>query len=163
MKKFSSYLMIVFIFTLIWIILNEKLNLFTVLTGAGISVIAVFFTSCYLLLEDYKVAFSFSALSIIRYIIYLLIQIYKSGIASIRIILKGDTNAVITEYKTSLTDDLSICLLATAITLTPGTVTVDKVDHTLKILHFDLPEDAPGASIKSGLTELEDILKRRKT
>ncbi len=155
------YLELVFIFTLIWVVLNEKADLVRIISGAIISAGTIFFTNYYLLFEDYKRSYSIPLQSFIQYLGFLFIQIYKSGIAAIRIIIKGDGKVKITEYESKLSDELTLCLLANAITLTPGTVTIDKSGRKLYILHFDITDDSSGKRHDHALPVFEKILSRR--
>ncbi len=161
MRRILYYFETVLIFTLIWVVLNEKADLIRIVTGIGVSFIAIFFTNYYLLLEDYRTSYTIDILSILKYFVFLAFQIYKSGISSIRVIINGDGKVKITEFESILSDDLPLCLLANAITLTPGTVTIDKMNHKLKILHFDLTDDDSETERYSVLYKFESILKRK--
>ena len=96
---------------------------------------------------------------IVKYFIYLLYQIYCSGFSTIKKIVTGKVNPGIVEITTKLENDFLISILACSITLTPGTVTLDKDGKKLKILWLDCitkDSEAAGAIIKGNF---EDILK----
>jgi len=147
MKKAINYSMLVVVFTLIWIILNEKAGPLQLLSGIGFSVVAIFFTNHYLLETDYPNEYFIKPRVVLRYSAYLIIQIYQSGFSAIAKIIKGEDAVKIIDYDTCITNELAICLLANAITLTPGTVTINKEGSHLQILSF---EDETAFSTSSG-------------
>jgi multicomponent Na+:H+ antiporter subunit E len=61
-------------------------------------------------------------------------KIFSSGFEILPIIIKGNENNVIVDIKTELDNELYIVLLANAITLTPGTITVENKGQNLKVL-----------------------------
>ncbi|MFZ7131754.1 MAG: Na+/H+ antiporter subunit E [Eubacteriales bacterium] len=157
MKKFLYRSEMIIVFTIVWIILNEKAEMFSIITGIMISILVLFFTEYYLLLDDYILSYHIKPFLALKYIGYLIYQIYKSGIISIAKIIKANHEVKIIQYKTTLESDLSICLFASAITLTPGTVTIDKSDNILKILYLDNP--LQGGKNNNSYTNFEKILK----
>ncbi|MDW7657420.1 MAG: Na+/H+ antiporter subunit E [Bacillota bacterium] len=124
-------------FTLIWVILNEKLGWQQIVTGCILSLAVLAFTNSQLLMEDYRHIYSIRLFTLIRYFIYLIAQIYKSGFTAIARIIRGHDAVQFNDFESTLDDDLSLTLLANAITLTPGTVTVDLNRHVLKVLSFE--------------------------
>ncbi len=87
-------------------------------------------------------------------VFFLLIEIYKAGFATVKMTITGKVNPGIIDIKTDLEDDYSISILANSITLTPGTVTIDKTDNNLKVLWLDVKTDDPdqaGDLIKGNL------------
>ncbi|URN85554.1 Na+/H+ antiporter subunit E [Acetobacterium wieringae] len=136
MKKLIDNLVLLFIFTGFWLILNESLALSQILVGLFFSSVALFFTNRYLLENDYQSAYVVKSEVLFRYAIYLFFQIYRSGFFAILKTLKCEDTVKIIEYETCIHSDLGICLLANAITLTPGTVTLGKNGRQLKILAF---------------------------
>ncbi|MPW25746.1 hypothetical protein GC105_08080 [Alkalibaculum sp. M08DMB] len=162
MKKVINYTTMIVIFTILWVILNESATLFQILIGIIVSIIAIYFTNSYLLLDDYIAYYYVKTFVLIKYLIYLIFQIYKSGISSIGQIIRGDSKVIIIEYESCLNDELSICLLANAITLTPGTVTIDKKGNALKILCFEGNNEIKDAFDVEVCSKFEQILKGRK-
>ncbi|MDD3305720.1 MAG: Na+/H+ antiporter subunit E [Acetobacterium sp.] len=136
MKKMVHTLVLIFIFTAIWLILNESLAFSEILTGLFFSAVALLFTNHYLLENDYLSTYRIKLEVLFHYAMYLFVQIYRSGFLAIFKIIKGEDTVKIIEYETCISDDLSICLLANAITLTPGTVTIGKNGRLLQILAF---------------------------
>lgn len=136
MKKTLNYFYLSLFFTGIWIVLSESTSLVDLLTGFLFSIIAIFFTNQYLLETDYLDAYGIPLSVVFRYSSYLFFQIYSSGLLAILKIIKGESRVKIIDYESCISDDLGISLLANAITLTPGTVTIDKEGRHLKILSF---------------------------
>ncbi len=64
----------------------------------------------------------------------LICHIYLSTFRMIRIILTSRIHLRLVHINTTLIHDWSIFFLANAITLTPGTVTVNRYDHNLLVL-----------------------------
>ncbi|MBC3900867.1 Na+/H+ antiporter subunit E [Acetobacterium malicum] len=136
MKKIIHTLVLVLIFTGIWLVLNESLAVSQLLIGLFFSAVSILFTNRYLLEDDYLDAYAIKPEVLLHYSLYLFIQIYQSGFAAILKIIKGEDSVKIITYETCMSNELGICLLANAITLTPGTVTIDKNGHQLQILAF---------------------------
>ena len=136
MKKMIRTLVLVLIFTGFWLILNESLAVSQLLIGLVFSSIALLFTNRYLLEDDYLGAYAIAPEVLLHYSLYLFIQIYQSGFAAILKIIKGEDAVKIITYETCMSNELGICLLANAITLTPGTVTIGKNGRLLQILAF---------------------------
>lgn len=136
MKKIISYFYLTLFFTGIWIILSESVALTDLLTGVFFSILAILFTNYALLETDYLASYGVKSSVLFQYALYLFLQIYSSGLSAILKIIKGDDAVKIIDYKTCILDDLGISLLANAITLTPGTVTINKEGRHLKILSF---------------------------
>ncbi len=68
----------------------------------------------------------------ILYLLYLLAQMYLSSFAVLFNILRGNINPRIVHFRTRLHSDLARALLATSITLTPGTIAIDlQEDHLI--------------------------------
>jgi multicomponent Na+:H+ antiporter subunit E len=74
---------------------------------------------------------------LIKYGVFLIVHIYLAGFSTISKIISGKINPDIVEIETTIEDNLYICILANSITLTPGTVTIDKEGRKLKVLWID--------------------------
>lgn len=91
-----------------------------------------------------------------RYGIRLVVEIFLAGIAVIPTIIKGDADVEIVRVETRLKDELLIDILANSITLTPGTVTVDKIGNQLLVLNLNAlePDEDRRALIPLRLEEI---------
>lgn len=68
----------------------------------------------------------------IVYLLYLLAQMYLSSFAVLINILRGNINPRVVHFRTRLHSDLARVLLATSITLTPGTISLElQEDHLI--------------------------------
>jgi multicomponent Na+:H+ antiporter subunit E len=146
------------LFTLIWILLNEKLNGFVVLSGIFFSVISLYFTDKVLLGKSYSQLFHIPFTTILAYLIYLIFQIFKSGLTAIPKVIKGDCRVKIVDYHTPLNSQVAISLLANAITLTHGTITIEKKGNILSILCFDDEEIIDDPELTTTFSKYEQIL-----
>ena len=124
---------------LVWIGLTNSLNIQELIVGAIVSfIIAKFFTP--------NRAFNLKDLVIkyIRFIPIFLKNLIESNIVVAKIVLnpKLPINTGIVKLKTDLTNEHDRLILANAITLTPGTITVELRDselfiHVLNLDGFD--------------------------
>lgn len=136
MKTIKHYGMLTLVFTVMWVVLNEKASAAVLLSGLVFSAITLFLTDYFLSDQHYIDDYSVRIQVLIKYVFYLIFQIYKSGFSAIMIIIKGQGDVHIIDHPSKLDDELSVCLLANSITLTPGTVTLDKSENLLKVLAF---------------------------
>jgi len=134
MKKVFRYLILIGFCSIIWIILNEEISAKNILSGCILGFFSIICTEQFLLQKDHKLSWNLSPSTFMRYLLHLIVQMYASGFAAIRKIISGKINPDIVEISTELEDDLLICILANSITLTPGTITIDKDGQNLKIL-----------------------------
>lgn len=138
----------------LWIVLFERLDGFVVWTGIFASISVVLFTNRYLLRGKYPDYYSVSFSFILRYGAVLLKEIFFSGFSVLPKIFSRNVDAEIVLYTTKLTNPLLVNVLANSITLTPGTVTVEKNKSQLKILTFANAEKTAEDIIPSNLERL---------
>lgn len=136
MKKLASRLRPVPLFMAVWIILNEEISWQQILTGLVFSLIALYVTNTMLLKGDYASTFRIRFLTLLRTFITIIAQVYVSGIKTIPHIWRGRGEVAIDDYTSTLDQELPLAMLAMAVTLTPGTVTVNLAERNLQILHF---------------------------
>ncbi|NLO36920.1 MAG: Na+/H+ antiporter subunit E [Clostridiaceae bacterium] len=144
------------LFTVIWVILNEKIGWESIGTGFVLSLAVLAITDSQLLLSDYAWIYRINPLRLLRYAAVLLGQIYASGFAAIGRIVRGRDDSEIVRYVTGLDDDLAVALLANAVTLTPGTVTVDIGEEDGR-QHLEILTFVPMTS-QASIRRLERIL-----
>lgn len=128
---------IIILLTIIWIVLFEYFTPFIFASGLLIAVLVVLFTDRFLLKGNYEHSYVIGFGTLIRYSIRLIVEIYLAGVAVIPTIIKGDADVEIVRVETKLRDELLIDILANSITLTPGTVSVDKIGRQLLILNLN--------------------------
>lgn len=134
---------IIVILTIAWIILFEQISLFVIITGLVASFLVTEFTDRFLLKENYEHSYVIGFGTLIKYVGRLIYEIYVAGFSVIPAIFTGKADVQIIRVKTKLQDELLIDLVANAITLTPGSVTLNKKGRNLYVLALnpDIPED----------------------
>lgn len=154
MKKLVKDIQWIIIFLTIWVILFEEISLTTILSGIIFSAICLIFTEKLLVGGSFYKEYPINIFWLIKYGLFLVIEIYKAGFITIEKTIVGNINPGIVDIKTNLRDDYSISILANSITLTPGTVTLNKNGNRLKVLWLDIETRNPrkaGKLIKGNL------------
>jgi multicomponent Na+:H+ antiporter subunit E len=134
LRKFLYQLGLFFLFGVLWIILNEKVSVITFMSGGILGILAVMLTENVLTYSNYRNTYNVNIFEMLKYLFYLLFEIYYSGFSAVKMILSGDVNPDIVTIETEIEDDFKKCILANSITLTPGTVTLDVEGKRLKVL-----------------------------
>lgn len=134
LRKFLYQLGLFFLFGVLWIILNEKVSVITFMSGGILGILAVMLTENVLTYSNYRNTYNVNIFEMLKYLFYLLFEIYYSGFSAVKMILSGDVNPDIVTIETEIEDDFKKCILANSITLTPGTVTLDVEGKQLKVL-----------------------------
>lgn len=166
MKNFFSNiknnLNVLLLLAVMWVILFEEVTPFVIITALIMPVCVLVLTDNFLLIDEestYKTDYMIGVLPLIKYFFFLFYEIYAAGIGVIPNILKGESNTAYVSCETKLTDEFLIDILANSVTLTPGTVTVQKSGQHLKILALDTPDVAGGEDPREALPlRLEAIL-----
>jgi len=135
LRDIIAFIIWVIIMTFIYIVLREDVSYATLLTGFGLGVSSLvicllFFKKTFIM--RYYVKF----IPFVWYIVNLVIMIIVSGVKALILGLFSQTTSTLITYKSRLKNDMLITLLANSITLTPGTVTIDKADNTLKFMRL---------------------------
>ncbi len=139
-----------------WLIMNDGASLFNIISGIIVSAICLFTTS-YLLDFSYTKAFMLPPLKFIKYVLFLFKEIYISGIKATIAIITGKVNLsfVTNKINPNIKNVYLHNILATSITLTPGTITVDNTDGTLTVLTMHSENKNPGETFEPLLIEME--------
>lgn len=148
MKKNMIFMVVAF--TVIWVVLTERVTLLSVGAGVLVSVACVFFCHKFLPLEK------ISGISYFRFALYVIMligQMYIGAFSAIKLILKG-AKADVVEIRTDITNDFLRVMLANSITLVPGSITLEMVDDKITVLLLHKKTD--------GLLELSDSTERIK-
>jgi len=157
LKKFLNTVLVVLICTGIWLILNENVSWYLFFIGVLLGSLSLVFIRYFLKIRysDRKEFIKLGAIPL--YVLYLIPLIYKAGFVTLLKIITGDIKPGVVEIKTDLKNETYRCLLANAITLTPGTITVDKNDDKIKVLWLDCKSDdcvIAGEQIKGDLEKI---------
>lgn len=160
LTKLFRYLPLVLLLTAIWIVLNERLTVATVAFGVAMSVIAIVATNRLVLRESYLERYTVRPLALLRYVAQLVWAIYIAGFQAIIKMLQGRVHVGIVDIKTRLEDEFAVTLLANSITLTPGTVTVDRDGQNLKVVWIDCTTHDPEIAGPAVKGPFEDLLEK---
>lgn len=134
MRQWRLDLQWLLVFMTIWLILMGQFTWFSVLSGLVISAICLWITEKLLLGEFFHKHYPIDLLELSGYGLLLIYEIYRAGLATIPLIISGKVNVRVVSIQTSLEDDYNQCILANSITLTPGTITLDKKGNQLTVL-----------------------------
>ncbi len=134
------------ILVFVWAVWKESYSLRTIVEGILLTALALFITNRYLLKARYEEVFRLNPLTALRYVIVLLGEIFKSGVHAMHVTLAGRINVGVVDLPSRITDPFRGVLVANAITLTPGTVTIDHKQGTFKVIWIEClttdPEEA---------------------
>ncbi len=156
-SEIQSNIEVIILLFITWIILFEAINIFVILTGLLSSIFVIVFTDKFLLQGNYEDQYMIGIWQMVKYSVALVIEIFIAGWDVIPNIISGQSDVTIVTCETKLEDDFLIDILANSITLTPGTVTIEKKGKVLRILALNskgLDEDPRGALP----LKLEDLL-----
>ncbi len=153
---------VVGVLTIFWVSLNETFTLTETITGMVVGIVAIVLTNRLILGgQSYADRFWMSPGTVILYSGYLLYKIYAAGFSALVRLIRGNIQVAIVDINTELSDDCSIALLANSITLTPGTVTLDRQGKRIKIIWLTDSEQDLTARNKLIKGAFERILLRR--
>lgn len=131
-----------------WILLSGKFDSFHIALGVISSAIVALWSSS--LLFEKKISwplFIKTLPKLIIYLLWLLIEVIKSNIHVIKVVLAPNVSELIEpkmiRFKTKLKSEEAKYLLANSITLTPGTVTV-RIEKNEVLVHALTPQTAEG-------------------
>lgn len=148
--------------TIVWIVYNESADLATIGLGVVLAFIALILTDTFVMKEDYRQAYQINLVSVLKYIPFIFLQIYISGFDAIYRVFIGKVNVGVVEIKTKLPTEFQRSLLSNAITLTPGTVTLDQDDEDMTIIWLDCATPDPDEAGETIKGSFERILLREK-
>lgn len=144
-----------------WIILNSSITLEIVLFGILICILTEFF-----IYKNFKLSIK-SELKfikklplIIKYLIILVVEVYKANIDIIKLVLskEPELKPALMYFTTDLKSKAARVALANSITLTPGTITVTMNDNELLIhaIHVKNLDGIDESIFVEKLRELEE-------
>lgn len=134
-RKITGYVFLILIFSIIFAVLQGEFSISAIGIGLIISFITILVTNL-LLKEQYQKLFSIRIIFFIPYVIYLIKEIFISGVKSSYMVLSGNAEMEFIQYKSSLENDLLLNILSNSITLTPGTITVNRQSGNLHIIRL---------------------------
>ncbi len=136
-RHISGFLFTALLLTFVWAVWNESYSIRTLLEGVALSLLALSITNRYLLKASYSGVYRLHPLTAIRYVGVLIIEIFRSGIHAMYVTLTGRISVGVVDLPSEITDRFRGVLVANAITLTPGTVTIDHKPGTFKVVWIE--------------------------
>ncbi len=136
MRNFINKLILILILLLIWISLNEDVSLKSLVSGLVFAIISVFLPYYLFGNNDNITTYYMPAWFFFFYLFMLIFHIIKDSIKLIIDLLKGRKNPRVVKIKSKLKNPWYISIVANSITLTPGTVTLDKTGNTMEVLYY---------------------------
>jgi len=152
-RKHGRFVLAILIGTFFWAVWNESVSPSTLLVGTALSWLSITITNRYLLRERYEDIFRIQPLRLLRYAGVLILAIFESGIHAMYITITGRIDVHILELPTKLQNPFHGVLVANAITLTPGTVTVDHQPGSFKVIWIE--------SVTHNIEEASEMIKGR--
>jgi multicomponent Na+:H+ antiporter subunit E len=128
---------------LFWCVWNDSFSLLSWALGTVLTVLAIWITNRLLLKAPYQELFHISIVALIKYIAVLIVAIFESGFHAIFITLSGRIDVNIVDLQTDIENPFHGVMVANAITLTPGTVTVEHQKGLFKVLWIESPTKDP--------------------
>lgn len=142
-----------------WVILNGRLDMDVLITGAVSAVAIWLFTLKFTgwSLKKEKQAMILLP-TLIEYFAFLFVEIMKANVGVLKVILTGKTDPYIRTIETPLKSKMGRVLLANSITLTPGTVTVKIEENKLTVhcLTRDMADGLTDFILEKKLMKMEE-------
>jgi len=155
-SRLMDHVRLIFLFTIIYIILNQNISLVTVGLGIASGIAAIFLTNKILEI-DYVEMFHINLWLVLMYFWIIIRDTYTMGFSVIIRTFKGDVKPNFISYRSRLNDEFLTVLLANAITMPPGAIAVDREGDDMTILTVGFEEEA---FRKTTYDTVEKLLKR---
>ncbi|MCL1989923.1 MAG: Na+/H+ antiporter subunit E [Defluviitaleaceae bacterium] len=139
-SRWVKYAELISLFAIVYVILNESLSFLTVSLGIVVGFLAIWLTNKILDI-DYVEMFHIRSSLILIYAWVIIRDTYVMGWDTIVRTFNGKMEPNFIRYKSKLNDEFLTALLANAITMPPGTITVDRQDREMTILTVGLDKD----------------------
>lgn len=157
-KQFQLYILLISF----WIILNGQVDLKTILYGTVFSVAIIRMTYKIIFELDEDILRLPQAWRFIWFGFIIFTEIIKSANVHVVRIAKNEKRYEVFDITLDTNNLVIITLIANAITLTPGTITIDVNDRTLKVIGFAKNEKNVEKMKKNILNYQKPFLYRRK-
>jgi|GEM_PF-2026219 len=148
------YVPILAVFFAIWVVMNERIDWIIAGSGVLVAVVTLVLTNR-VLGVDFATIF-LSPWSTFRYLLALLRAMVSAAWGMAVIIVAGPPVVTEFQYESGLTDETLLFVLATSITLTPATVSVERDGSTITVITAD--SDLERA--RAGCASLEKSISR---
>lgn len=138
--RIRAALPVLTLLVLAWCVWSESFSPLTIAEGLALGSLALLVTSRVLLRASYADRYRLSPLALSGFILVLFVEIFRSGFHAIRVMLTERMNVGVVDLPSEIKDPLRGVLVACAITLTPGTVTVEYTPGSFKVVWIDCNE-----------------------
>lgn len=128
---------------LVWCIWNESFTPVVIAAGVIFAEIALVITNGILFRGVYEQSYHLKPVYAVRYVLVTIVEVFKAGVSAIVLTLRGQIDPCIVEITTDSSYPLRGILIANAITLTPGTVTIDYSEGNLKVIWINCETGDP--------------------
>lgn len=98
---------------------------------------------------------------LLKYVVVVLVQIFRSGIDAIYITVTDRINVGVVNLPTDVDDPVVGALIANAITLTPGTVTIDYDRNNFKVIWINCVTTDPVRAGQLIKEDFEQVFRRK--
>ncbi|WZL81654.1 Na+/H+ antiporter subunit E [Vallitaleaceae bacterium 9-2] len=160
MNTLRKHGILIFLLTFIWSILNGNFRVPTLLVGVLVSLTTLYILNIIQPHQNDQYDYSISPIRLFLFLILLFKNIYVSAYKTIIHLIKGEINPQFVSADTTINRLWLQSLIANAITLTPGTVTVHMADNTYTILWL-YPTTIRQKGIKQHIfKDFEDLIKK---
>ena len=158
-RNIRSFLLSLIPLVIFWFLLVPSLEPLLVVQGLLAISFVLFFTRSWVSSSQYSEYNAYQLLLCMpKYIWVLFRNIYRSAFSVIITILKHNAHPSVVEVPIQAKTPLVQTLIANAITLTPGTITLDIQETTLFVLSIHSNEEIKSQIIKTIQTELEPLV-----
>ncbi|HPE35828.1 MAG TPA: Na+/H+ antiporter subunit E [Spirochaetales bacterium] len=119
----------------LWLVFTASADLFSLLTGAVGSLAVAALTHGQFIAGHEASLRSFAPrpLALAGFLAFLIYSMYASSFAVLAAVITGRISPRVVHFRTRLNSDLARMVIANAITLTPGTITLDLNDDHLTV------------------------------
>jgi multicomponent Na+:H+ antiporter subunit E len=126
---------------LVWLVINESIQPIFIVSGIPVAIIALVLANK-VTHSDYASSVSLGPFGLLRYLLLMVKEIAIAAWGMAWVIIRGDDEMHYFEYFSALDDDLLLFLLANSITLTPGSVSVERDGNRILVLGVGDMDDA---------------------
>jgi multicomponent Na+:H+ antiporter subunit E len=136
--SFFRFIITVFAMFGVWLVFTTSLELFTLLAGLiGSVIVAALTYNIFIARHQANLRFFVPhPVYLPLYLIMMVYFLYQSSIRMLGAVITGRVSPRIVHFRTSLHSDLARMVLASSITITPGTITLDLNDDHLTVHWF---------------------------
>lgn len=146
------------VLAMVWCIWSESFAFNVWIEGAILGGVALLVTRRIFLHRPYLAHYRVPLRTVVRYIAVLFVEIFRSGYHAIRIMCTDRLNVGVVDLPSDIQDPLYGALVSTAITLTPGTVTIDYSPGRFKVIWIDCFTADPEVAARSIKGRFERVL-----